>query len=101
MKLKMYVVDFEIPRRVKRVALLVGVPTALLFGVVAIAYASITTFNPGDPLSSATMNSNFSDLNTRLSAVETALDAGGGGGGVSAAGLVSWKDSTGAVMPVV
>jgi hypothetical protein len=98
MKIKMYVVDLQIPRRTKRIALLLGVPVTILFGVVAIAYASITTFNPGDPLSSATMNGNFSDLNSRLTAVEGAIDAGASN---SPLGAIVWRDTTGAVVPVV
>jgi hypothetical protein len=83
MKIKVYVVDLEIPRRVKRWSLLVGVPLGLLFGVVAIAYASLTTFKAGDPLSATTMNANFADLNTRLTAVESLVAKATADGGYS------------------
>jgi hypothetical protein len=99
MKIKVYHLDLEIPRRVKRWSLLAGVPLAMLFGIVAIAYASITKFMPGDPLSSATMNGNFSDLDKRLSALEGLVDAGADS--AAPAGAIVWKDSTGAIIPIV
>ncbi len=101
MRLKFYVVDLEIPRPIKRVALLVAVPASLIMGVVAVAYASLTTFKSGDPLSASTMNANFADLNTRLSAIETLLDGGSPDAGLSLPGVAVWKDSAGAVIPVV
>jgi hypothetical protein len=38
MKVKVYVVDFEVPARTKRLAIALGIPAAMLAGVVAVAY---------------------------------------------------------------
>jgi hypothetical protein len=44
---------------------------ALLAAMALPADASITNFNAGDPLSAATMNANFSDLNGRVTQLQT------------------------------
>jgi microcystin-dependent protein len=73
MKIKVTTIDFEIPRRTKRLALLVGVPTAALLGAAALAYAGVpNTFSSGEPLSSSQMNANFSSLDARVTTLETA-----------------------------
>ncbi len=71
MKLKIVIVDLEIPRKTKRIALLAGIPLALLLGSGALVYANVKhTFAAGDPLSATTMNENFADLDSRLTAAE-------------------------------
>jgi len=70
MKIKIVTVDFEIPRRTKRIALMVGVP-ALVIGGSAIAVASVpNTFKDGDVLSADKMNQNFADLDSRITKLE-------------------------------
>jgi hypothetical protein len=101
MKIKVYVLDLEIPRRIKRLAVLLGLPVALLLTIVAVAYASITTFKAGDPLSAATMNANFADLNMRLTALEGALTRAPTVASPHSQGVIVWKDSTGTIVPVV
>jgi len=72
MKLKLVVVDFEIPRRVRRVMTLVGVPLLVIAGVSTLALATVPhTFNSGDVLSAMDLNVDFNALDTRLAAVET------------------------------
>jgi hypothetical protein len=84
MKIKVYVLDLEIPRRTKRIALLLGGPVALLVGLGAIAYATVPNlFASGDELSSAKMNANFANLDGRLAAVEGLLAAATADGGYS------------------
>ena len=71
MKIKVYVVDFEVPRRTKRMVLLVGIPLAALLGGAAMLYAAPkNVFVPGDTLSATKMNENFKDLDERLHLVE-------------------------------
>jgi hypothetical protein len=73
MKLKVYVLDLEIPARTKRRALLVGIPLGILLGGAGIVYATVpNVFAVGDPLSSAKVNQNFSSLDTRVTALEGA-----------------------------
>ena len=70
MRIKVYVVDFEVPPRVKRVALRVGIPAAVV-GLSAIAYASVpVTWTAGQALKSADLNSNFSALDSRITTLE-------------------------------
>jgi microcystin-dependent protein len=60
MKIKVTTIDFQIPRRTKRIAVIAGVPAAVLLGAAALAYAGVpNTFNAGDALSSAKLNANF------------------------------------------
>ena len=76
MKIKVTTIDFEIPRRTKRLALIVGVPTAALLGAAALAYAGVpNTFSPGEALSSSQMNANFSSLDGRITTLESAPQA--------------------------
>lgn len=76
MKLKLVVVDFEIPARAKQWALRLGIPCTLLVGASAIAYASVPkTWVPADVLKSADLNSNFASLDSRVTAVEQGLAA--------------------------
>jgi hypothetical protein len=84
MKIKIVTIDFEIPRRKKRIMILVGLPLGLLLGAAAIVHANVpNTFAPGDTLSAQKMNANFASLDARV----TTLESGG----------VVWKDATGTV----
>ena len=75
MKLKIVIVDFEIPPRIKKLGLQV-LPVALLVGVSALAFASVPkTWNAGDALKAADLNSNFASLDSRVSAIETAASS--------------------------
>jgi hypothetical protein len=60
----------DLGQRGKRNVVLTGA-FALLAAMALDADASITTFNAGDPLSSATMNANFADLNGRVTQLQT------------------------------
>lgn len=72
MKINVITVDLEIPRRTKRIALLLGIP-ALIIGGSAIAIAAVpNTFADGDVLSAEKMNANFTALDTRITALEQA-----------------------------
>ena len=62
MRLKIYVIDFEIPRPVKKWGLRVGIPLAVLLGGGAIAWAGLKTWSAGDPLLAADLNANFTYL---------------------------------------
>ena len=67
MKLKMVVVDFEIPARVKKWGLRVGIPAAVLLGGGAIAYAGgLTTFTDGQTLHASDLNANFTALQGQI-----------------------------------
>jgi hypothetical protein len=85
MKLKIVVVDLEIPRHTKRIMVLVGIPIAVMLGVSAVALATVPhTFNSGDVLNATDLNVDFTTLDTRLSAVEAKRPvASAGDGGLS------------------
>ena len=55
-----------------RRSLMVGIPVATVVGLTALAYAGLTTFTSGQPLSSATMNANFASLQSQITALQTA-----------------------------
>jgi hypothetical protein len=75
MRLKIVIVDFELPPRVKRLGLQI-LPFALLVGVSALAYASVPkTWTAGDALKAADLNGNFASLDSRLTALETAASS--------------------------
>jgi hypothetical protein len=92
-------IDHEISPRAKRVLKLAVPVCILLVGGVALAGVP-HTFADGDALSAQAMNDIFSNLDTRLSKLE-ALVGTGTDGGTAVTGAVVWKDTTGAVMPVV
>lgn len=65
MKIKVYVIDLEIPPRVKRWALRIGIPATLIIGAGALAYASVPkTWATGDPLTASDLNANFAEVTT-------------------------------------
>jgi hypothetical protein len=67
MKLKVVIVDLEIPPRVKKWALGAGIPVAVLLGGGAIAYASgLVTWKTGDTLQAADLNANFAYLQSEI-----------------------------------
>ncbi len=73
MKLKVYVIDLEIPARTKRRALMAGIPVAVLLGGAALVWAGVpNVFSAGQALSSAQINQNFSSLDARITALEGA-----------------------------
>jgi phage-related minor tail protein len=60
MKIKVYVIDMEIPARIKKWALAVGVPAAVVLGGGAVAWASgLVTWTTGQTLQAADLNNNF------------------------------------------
>jgi hypothetical protein len=76
MKLKISVVNWEILPRMKRCALRLGIPAAIVVGVGAIAYASVpVSFTPHSPLTAAELNANFTSLDGRVTTLETASPA--------------------------
>jgi hypothetical protein len=71
MKLKLMVVDLELSKRAKRIAAAVLVPVLVVAGG-AVAYADMLhVWNQGDTLNANDLNSNFADLNGRVSTLET------------------------------
>jgi len=67
LKLKLYVFDFEIPARVKRNALKIGIPVALILGGGALAYAQgLVSWSSGQTLTAANLNGNFSYLQGQI-----------------------------------
>jgi hypothetical protein len=76
MKLKVVVVDLEIPARTKRLALKIGIPLAVLVGGGAVAWASnLHTWNTGDTLQATDLNGNFTNLQAQITALQTQLAA--------------------------
>jgi hypothetical protein len=71
-KIKIVVIDLEIPPRVKRWAIRVGIPAAVVAGLGAIAYASVPiSFIAHGPLTAADLNADFNSLDGRVSLLET------------------------------
>jgi hypothetical protein len=71
-KLKIYVVDFEIPARVKTWGIRIGILTGLL-GTATIAIAANRLGTPwatGDTLQAADLNDTFSNVDGRVAALE-------------------------------
>jgi hypothetical protein len=74
MKLKIVILDLEIPRRVKKWGLWIGVPVTLLLGGGAIAYAStLVTWSKGQTLTASDLNGNFSSLQSEIAALQTSV----------------------------
>ncbi|WP_437554433.1 hypothetical protein WME97_21315 [Sorangium sp. So ce367] len=71
MQVKIVVIDFEIPARIKRRALTVGIPLAILAGAGAVAYASVPhTWKSGEVLNAADLNESFGTLDKRVATLE-------------------------------
>lgn len=72
MKIKLVVVDLELSRRTRRLAVL-GAISAAVLGAAAFAAASVPhTWNDGEVLSASDLNATFAALDARLGAVEQA-----------------------------
>jgi C1q domain len=66
MKLKIVVVDFEIPMKVKKWAVRAGIP-AVILTVAAVAYAdTLHTWATGDTLNASDLNGNFANLQSQI-----------------------------------
>ena len=76
MKLKIVIVDFEIPARVKRWALRIAIP-AVVVGAAAVAFAAPTwtIFQGATMLTAQQLNDNFSILQGQITPLQTALSA--------------------------
>ena len=73
MKLKVVVVDLELPPRFKKWALRIGVAATLLFGAGAITWAAgLHTWNQNDVLNANDLNGNFTTLQDQITALQTA-----------------------------
>jgi hypothetical protein len=59
MKIKIMIVDFEIAPRVKRWAIRIGIPIAVVTGGGALAFASLPQFKDGDTLTAKSLNDEF------------------------------------------
>jgi hypothetical protein len=76
MKLAVVVVDLEIPPRVKKWVLRLGIPVAVLLGAGAIAYAAgLVTWMDGQTLTAADLNNNFSQLQSEITAQQAQIAA--------------------------
>jgi hypothetical protein len=76
MKVKIIVIDWEIPPRLKRALLLLGVPAAVIVALGAIAYASVpVAFTKNAPLKADDLNTDFQSLDSRVTALETTVAA--------------------------
>jgi hypothetical protein len=74
MKIKVCVIDFQLPAVLKLRLLRVGIPIILLAGAGAVAYASVSkTWNAGETLTANDLNGNFAAFDQRITALETKL----------------------------
>ncbi|HEY4158691.1 MAG TPA: hypothetical protein VGM29_11365 [Polyangiaceae bacterium] len=88
MKIKIVVVDFELPTRAKKWILRLGIPVAVLLGSGAVARAVVPkTWAAGDPLTAADLNGNFNDLDARIAKLEAATPS-------KASGFRAWSSKT-------
>jgi hypothetical protein len=75
MKLKMVIVDLEIPPRVKKWGLRIGIP-ALVLSVAAVAFAApLHTWSTGDTLQASDLNGNFDNLQGQITTLQTEVAA--------------------------
>lgn len=71
MKLKVVIIDLEIPPRVKKWALRIGIPTVALLGGGALAYAEgLVTWSSGQTLHATDLNDNFTYLQGEIAALQ-------------------------------
>jgi hypothetical protein len=71
MKLKVVVIDLEVPPRVKKWGLRLGIPLGVLLGGGAVAYAAaLVTWSNGQVLTAADLNNNFSQLQSQITALQ-------------------------------
>jgi microcystin-dependent protein len=84
-------IRFDVSTAIKRRVFYGVVPFAMLFA--AVAHAGLTTFNDGDVLSAANMNSNFADLQSQITALQgqvTTLQSQLAGAGVPAGTIIAY-----------
>src|SRR5262249_33970703 len=73
MKLKIVIVEVEIPARVKKWAVRIGLPLVILT-IAAVAFAApLHTWNQGDGLKAVDLNGNFSNLQGQVTTQEGTL----------------------------
>jgi hypothetical protein len=73
MKVRVYVVDFEIPPRVKKWGLRIGIPAIVLsVAAAALAAAPLHTWSTGDMLQATDLNGNFTNLQGQITALQSA-----------------------------
>jgi hypothetical protein len=71
MKMKVVVIDLEIPPSFKKWGIRLGLPIALLIGGSTIAWATMLhTWNAGDRLDAADLNGNFATLQAEIAALQ-------------------------------
>ncbi len=71
MKLKVVIVDLEIPRRAKKWGLRIGIPAAVLLGGGAVAYAAgLVTWSSGQTLQASDLNGNFTYVQGEITALQ-------------------------------
>ena len=67
--------EWEMPQWLKH-GLRVGLPITVLLGGIGVAWAALTSFSPGEPLTAAGINANFADLDGRTRALEGRMASG-------------------------
>jgi len=71
MKIKIAVIDLEIPPRVKKWALRIGIPLGVLFGGGAAAWAGgLLTWSSGQTLKASDLNANFAYLQSEITTLQ-------------------------------
>jgi phage-related tail fiber protein len=89
MKLKIVIVDLEIPPRVKRWGLRLGIPAVVLLGGAAVAYAgglvTLVTWSQGQTLNASDLNANFAAVQTPPGTIVAYGGSESGDGGVDEA----------------
>ena len=75
MKLKVYVIDLEVPPRVKKWGLRIGIP-AVVLTVAGVAFAGpLHTWNQGDTLNASDLNGNFTNLQQEVATLQANVTA--------------------------
>src|SRR5579859_4313451 len=76
MKVKLIIIDLEIPPSVKRWGIRLGIPLAVLIGGSTIAWAAMLhTWNNGDRLNADDLNGNFATLQSEIAALQQSTTA--------------------------
>jgi hypothetical protein len=76
MKVKLVIIDLEIPRSVKKWGIRLGIPLAVLIGGSTLAWAAMLhTWNSGDPLKAVDLNGNFAALQSEIAALQQSTTA--------------------------
>jgi hypothetical protein len=71
MKIKLVVIDLEIPHRVRKWAIRVGLPAALLLGAGTVAYAGgLVSWSAGQTLTASDLNENFNYIQGEIAALQ-------------------------------